>query len=280
MHSRPYRYLAPVALIACLGGCVQATRHSNTMVFGTNTSFGIKVGTNVGETPEIVVGYDRQEAVIMPLVANTREHADPNVNRLAPCPIETPVVSASGQDRTPIHPCLLVGVNGTVLDSYSVLASFGAEFGAGTAPGASAEGGLAQYFATGVAAQMLALSGGAAVVAVGEAAEYSTRRPVAEETIASLYGGQAAFDRGVPRNADYEGFQSELVRRIEATEQNLPSHVQAFEQRIGSSFGLADHCQTKPACVGAVREVDPYRSEFADDPSAANRALEQWHQID
>ena len=76
MHRRPYRKAAAVTALALLAaGCVQATRHSNTMYFGTNTTFGIKAGAATGETPKVIVGYDRQEAVILPLVANTAETA-------------------------------------------------------------------------------------------------------------------------------------------------------------------------------------------------------------
>jgi hypothetical protein len=87
---------------------------------------------------------------------------------------------------------------GNLRDAYSVLASFGADFSAGTsgnvgtpsgnpsAPAnvtnspsgqaqAQASGGLAQYFATGAAAQILARTGGAAVVATGEAAKASAQ---------------------------------------------------------------------------------------------------------
>ena len=53
-------------------------------------------------------------------------------------------------------------------DTYSVLASFGAQFegaaSAGTSNSATAKGGIAQYFATGLAARLLAQSGGAGLV--------------------------------------------------------------------------------------------------------------------
>jgi hypothetical protein len=147
-----------------LSGCAQMTRHSNTMVFGTNTSFGIKVGADATATPGITVGYSRQEAVIMPLVANTGGTPD----GLLPCPV--------GPDgKLPIE-CLLVGMNGSthgdMRDAYSVFASFGTKFGA-NAGTPQASGQIAQYFATGVAAQKLAESG-AATIALGSAAAASS----------------------------------------------------------------------------------------------------------
>ena len=85
----------------------------------------------------------------MPLVANYAP--DPKEpGKLVPC---------GNAASPPADGCLIVGKNGTsgAQDSYSVLASFGAKFGgksSGTTPEASV--GIAQYFATGVAAQLLA----------------------------------------------------------------------------------------------------------------------------
>ncbi len=56
--------------------------------------------------------------------------------------------------------------SGKKQDTYSVLASFGAKFGGGSS---NTDGGLAQFFATGIAAQNLANSGGARLVAVQSA---------------------------------------------------------------------------------------------------------------
>lgn len=150
-----------------LSGCVQMTRHSNTLVFGTNTSFGIVVGTDATSTPSIAVGYKRQEAVVMPLVANVKSDGE----LLAPCligPADGDPHGAAAVGTAATHPCLLVGRDGDgKTDAYSVLASFGTKYEAGTQ---GVGGSIAQYFATGVAAQHLALSGGAAVATGGAAA--------------------------------------------------------------------------------------------------------------
>ncbi|MDP3029794.1 MAG: hypothetical protein Q8O04_09930 [Deltaproteobacteria bacterium] len=57
-------------------------------------------------------------------------------------------------------------------DTYSVLASFGAKFSGEAAGGPKATGGLAQYFATGLAARILAKEGGAKIVSVQPEAIY------------------------------------------------------------------------------------------------------------
>lgn len=190
MRRRSYRYLAALSLLPLAAGCVQATRHSNTMVFGTNTSVGVKVGTNTGETPQILIGYDRQEAVIMPLLANTGEHSA-NGNLLSPC---DPAEDYDGDDDA-LHPCLFVasrtdGQNRSSQDSYSVLASFGAEISADSTGGKGSVG-LAQYFSTGLAAQLLAANGGAAVVAVGDAATEAVNNPSNAQTTAAVLGADA-----------------------------------------------------------------------------------------
>jgi hypothetical protein len=164
-----------LSLLLC-GGCAQMTRHSNLLVFGTNTVFGVRVGTAATQVPSIDVGYSRQEAVLMPLVANTSaSQSDPKT--LVPCDVSKDVkvvtgdADASGTKLADfaVHPCLLVATDGKqAKDSYSVPASFGANFGASAKPTeTTAQGGLAQYLATGMAAQLLALNGGAAVVATG-----------------------------------------------------------------------------------------------------------------
>ncbi len=170
--------LTLVATLPGLAGCMQAIRHSNTMVFATTTSLGIKAGASAGETPAINVGYDRQEAVLMPLLANTKEKPE-SANKLTPCGIDQ-VGLELGEAAELLHPCKFVATETTTTslaggertvtyqDSYSVLASFGARGGGGTGSGA-AEGtiSLAQYFATGLAAQKLAENGGASVVSTG-----------------------------------------------------------------------------------------------------------------
>ncbi|WP_299328347.1 hypothetical protein [Parasphingopyxis sp.] len=211
-----------VAAVA-LTGCYQMTRHSNTMVFGTNTVGGLDIGTDATNVPGITVGYNRQELVIMPLVANIGDNGEYQT----PCNVGS--VPDSSNPRG--HPCLLVSNNGNSVDTYSVLASFGAEFSA-TANNPTASGGLAQFFATGSAAQILALRGGPALVAVGEAAERQTRTNV-NGAIQQLFSNpevQTEYERRIRqaennRNALVaflaNGSENEYLERIRLVESKL-----------------------------------------------------------
>ena len=189
MRSELFRATITLAIVGVCGGCAQATRHSNTMIFGTNTVVGLKVGANATSVPSIELGYNRQEAVIMPLVANVS--ADGKL--LSPCDVGS-TITAPSRSHNSVHPCLLVGINGSASDSYSVLASFGASFDSSVSQAdGKAKGGLAQYFATGMAAQLLALNGGASVVAVGEAAVKAAENRPANGENKALFSNPAAF---------------------------------------------------------------------------------------
>ncbi len=271
MRRRSYRYLAAIALLPLATGCVQATRHSNTMLFGTNTTFGIKAGTATGETPSIVVGYDRQEAVIMPLVANTAKNSNSN-NLLDPCDL-TKDVMVGGTAKYAVHPCSLVAVNGKAMDSYSVLASFGAQFDAN---GQGAKGGLAQYFSTGIAAQLLAATGGASVVATGNAAALSAAKaPDANETINSLYGDTAEFKVGRELGNAYNDFSDRLSAKIALTPQSaLQQKMQSFEAAVASGSNVAAACTSKDRCQQAAKQQ--FAVSYGFNPSGYETALNSW----
>jgi hypothetical protein len=146
--------LSAVALTAC-----ETPRHSNTLIFGTNTKVALDVSADqIKQTPSVTVGYTRQEAVWMPLMPNVANEE----GKLIPCTENAQSESCKK----------FVGTGTGEQDTYSVLATFGADFSggaetntAGTA-GASASGGIAQYFATGLAARILADRGGARLVSV------------------------------------------------------------------------------------------------------------------
>lgn len=245
------------------------------MVFGTNTSFGIKVGTDTGQVPTVIVGYDRQEAVIMPLVANTEEAANAAMNRLSPCDL-TQAVEVDGEAEFAVHPCSLVATNGSAQDSYSVLASFGASYDAG---GSGAKGGLAQYFATGIAAQILALKGGAALVATGEAAKESAETPVGAG-LAALITGNSRFARGVAEAEASVPLEQEVSKKIRATSQaNLAQRLTAFESALGISSGAIAACQgrTPKDCADFIDGRDLYAdSRLSSMADKVATALSAW----
>lgn len=274
MHRRSVAAVVFTVLALLSSGCIQATRHSNTMLFGTNTHLGIRAGPNATSVPEIDVGYSRQEAVVMPLVANSTD----NGRYQSPCDITQPV--GSDDAKFLVHPCLLVAVNGKAQDSYSVLASFGAKFDGDTnSTGAHAKGGLAQYFATGVAAQMLALKGGASVVAVGDAAaEAAKNDAVSDDTIKALFGDAAITERGTAYRTAYGAFRGKLLETIDATAPaDLQAKITAFESATGATGrGIAADCTDIAACRNAVTANDAYRDLYPLKKDAFDRALEAW----
>lgn len=175
-------------LCLALSGC-HTPQHSNVLIFATNTKGGIDISYDPKtQEPSLVVGYRRQEGVWMPLLANMGEDGlTPGIKDIGPQlathkqPAEAarvstpmPVVDPGRPTTLPdasrtINPgYLYVGTEGQRVDTYSVLASFGAKFSAkgAKASGPEASGALAQYFATGLAARELAREGGARLVSV------------------------------------------------------------------------------------------------------------------
>jgi len=126
--------------ILCLSAC-SSLPHNDVLIFGTETTLAFDVGASAtnGGTPQVTLGYNREEAVWMPLMANGRHtKTDPDANQL---------YQAEGSKAS--------GSNGAK-DAYSVFASFGAQLEGTSGTGPSAKVGLAQFFATGIAAQKLA----------------------------------------------------------------------------------------------------------------------------
>jgi len=278
MYRRLYRYASPLIVLATTGGCVQMTRHSNMVVFGTNTSVGLRVGTSATSVPEIQLGYSRQEAVALPVVANTsgrtgRDGSD----LLEPCDLTQPVVVTGGAQFA-VHPCSLVAINGSSLDSYSVLASFGANFDASArTTDVTARGGLAQYFATGMAAQMLALNGGAAVVAVGEAARTASANPPSPAAVQSLFGNSSAYAIGQSAAATYPNFRQRLEDLVNAaaTDADVAAKILNFETNAGINTPMRASCATKAACLAAIRHND-YAQSYNRNKAQMETALGRW----
>lgn len=273
MYRRLYPQLAAVALLPALAGCAQMTRHANAVIFGTNTMVGLRVGTAATEMPSIELGYARQEAVVMPVVANTDEGT--KNRRLKPCNLESPVRVVAGDPTPPntqpmprfaTHPCLLVATNDEkgAKDSYSVLASFGANFTAGSETGkANAQGGVAQYFATGMAAQLLALNGGASVVAAGASATKAAER--APITLDGEYVPSPANKKaGEQLGIDYDAVIAPLIAAIRAKPAKLTESLAVFETAVGSKAGYATQCRDDDpaACAKRVEDNATYLPEF------------------
>lgn len=284
---RAWRTGAALTALAALpgftGGCVQMTRHSNMMIFGTNTVVGIRAGTGPTSVPEVAIGYARQEAVVLPLVANVGETGDGN--RLTPCDPRQPAGGAAVIGAVPppaerLHSCLLAGsskgpMGEGVIDSYSVLASFGGRFGAaGSRDTPKAEGGVAQYFATGVAAQNLALNGGAAAVAVSPAATRAAGEPAVSAI--SAFGDPAGYAAGPPLAKRYPTFETKLTALIEASDDaTIASRIAKFDRDAGLPGPFLGDCTTVTGCLAAVGN-GRYEDDYPEHADALDHALTQW----
>lgn len=150
-----------IVLGALLVGCSSTPQHTNVLVFGTNTKVALDVSQDATSGVGVTLGYKRQEAVWMPLLPNQAKTAEDQGLKPAPC-VDGACPKFEGTDSSQQK------------DTYSVLASFGSKLGGGIdAQGKDARvtGEITQYFATGLAARLLAQSGGAGLVNTnGEAA--------------------------------------------------------------------------------------------------------------
>lgn len=134
-----------------LAGCGAMPAHSNTLVFGTTTKVAVDVSQEPTGALGVTIGYKRNEAVWMPLIANVP--AGDGKTQPAACTTEACTKLVGDAD----------------VDTYSVLATFSGDMG-GAAKTAEASGSVTQFFATGLAARTLAQRGGAALVNTAAAA--------------------------------------------------------------------------------------------------------------
>ncbi|GAB6043843.1 hypothetical protein [Endothiovibrio diazotrophicus] len=187
MRNRILRLIG-LSSVTILAGCGTAPQHSNTLIFGTDTKVAFDVSTSAVDAgiPSITLGYKRKEAVWMPLLANQKMGKNAE-------PCKESEVDVGGKKIESIEGCLFKGKAGDAEDTYSVLASFGAEFnGSADSSGVKSENGLAQYFATGLAAQKLAEKGGAQIVNANAKPEAAPEKPPTAGEAYTLVKGCAA----------------------------------------------------------------------------------------
>lgn len=234
MRSRLLKAGALAACVSVLSACSMID-HKNTMIFGTNTSLGISAGADATNIPQVNVGYRRQEAVIMPLLANQ----DAGGGKQRPCAI----ADSADPNHKAQTDCKFVGEYGenNIRDSYSVLASFGAKFGA-NGKESTIQGGLAQYFATGVAAQVLALKGGASVIALGEAAQASAKKDISSD-LSALVGDPGVKKAAMKETIVQEGNRDKLVAYLKTLKTD--DEIDAFLTKLGTESVYKD-----PALIG------------------------------
>lgn len=175
--------LTLTSLLILVSGC-NTPKHSNVLIFATNTKFALDISYDPKmQEPNLTVGYKRQEGVWMPLLANTGDEG------LEPGPITVTPPPTGGTAALSADGLLYRGNENNDKDTYSVLASFGAKWGAkgSSKEGAASDGGLAQYFATGLAARKLAEGGGAALVSTRAESPGSMDKRVIEAQIKANY---------------------------------------------------------------------------------------------
>ncbi|MCB1581462.1 MAG: hypothetical protein KDI92_00250 [Xanthomonadales bacterium] len=157
-----------------LTGCWVTNRdrnpHNDVLIFGTTTKVALDVSAPVQNAgvPEFTLGYKRLEAVWMPLKPNgdvvAAEKSTPELlEKAKECIKQYPKESINRKDciESVLPPEKYVslsagfdsknGGNQFEMDTYSVFASLGAKGSLGS----SSSGEIAQFFATGIAAQRL-----------------------------------------------------------------------------------------------------------------------------
>lgn len=239
---------------AALSGCA-TPQHTNLLIFGTNTVVGLKVGADATSTPAIQVGYARQELVLMPLLANTAASNTNGDLLLQPCPAEKAPRQAGGTPAQLSENCKFIGAEGASQDSYSVMASFGAKFDAETTPGGTSKagGGIAQYFATGLAARTLAEKAGAAAVAGGEAAAVASPAGPA-------FSERKNYASTVAKN---------LLAAVAVTDTNLVQQLTAMDMAAVTGGRFVRACKqsaTKAACAGVIESYSKPELVLMPDP--------------
>lgn len=226
MRNRLTRIICFSLAFAAIAGC-QTPHHTNVMVFGTNTKLGFDIGSDAtGARPQVNLGYKRQEMVWMPLLANSTFE-------------ETPPTPASCGGN-----CLFVAKDGVgEIDTYSVLASFGAEFGGSSGitgaqdASASGSGGLAQFFATGPAARRLAERGGSRLFSIrGSDAEELSK---AQDRADYLENEMERIEKALRSNmgsAEYD----EAVSGVPAKKAKLQTQVDDILKYVMKKDGTLD----------------------------------------
>lgn len=157
MYYRNIRIIPMVIMVAIMAGCSSTPNHTNTLLFATSTKFAIDASVNPvsSATPELTIGYKRYEGVWMPLLVNQvkkngiESATCISTNNQTPCLYQSSSTDYD-KDGKPTK---------SFTDTYSVLASIGAKFEGDSSVNSNsqvaAKGGLAQFFATGLAAQNL-----------------------------------------------------------------------------------------------------------------------------
>ena len=305
LRNRMRSILLLVPLIG-LAGCAfhrDHNPHNDVLVFATQTKFGVDVSAPVTNAaiPAFNVGYNRTEAVWMPLRPNGATDATSQgealnevVGLLNDCMMQLDDSIGDSDDRT--RTCLQlvvpsgkyvsigsgvdedIGGSNLEIDAYSVFASFGAR---GGISGSGANGGLAQVFATGIAAQRLASN-----PQVGNA--LNTAAPSAQVEEAKARQDEAAVEarrleltpeqRPVVQESvtSYLEFRQGMVGLIATTlSGEWPGRWSRFQNQAGETFS----CNSQAECENAFRNGTPFSFQFSPGQSSESlvTAKNNWN---
>lgn len=174
-------------------GLITGCSHGDAIIFASNRQVGVKVGVDSKEIPEVSIGYNAQDFALVPLYKkDAKAPGNGGTNKV--------------QAQVDEHGKYLATTDGKDRDAYSVYGSFvGAATGKGTfqsGPQSEASANLAQFFATGMAAQLLAKESGASAVnpfatapAAAKAKEQAEAEAKATEAVARNVDQEALVDR-------------------------------------------------------------------------------------
>jgi hypothetical protein len=285
-----------ISLVCALTGCGLTHRvdnpHNDVLVFGTGTKFAIDVSAPVqnGGIPEFTVGYKRLEAVWMPLQTSGAMNTDPTeaaeefIQRLTDC-IGSPELGTAVPDADKRADFCLTAVSSATkymsiskgidptkggsqleMDSYSVFASLGAKGSLGIN---QAGGSLAQFFATGVAAQRLGANASIGMVLNAKAADAEAKKAEAKTEVSKEV--QALIKAGVdPEKA------VEMARGTEITKEKLVGDVgramSCLKER-GGSLPVGSLGDNAKAIIGIRANEALLESQLRDDGPALREIL-------
>lgn len=251
-------YTASTLSILLLGGCESTPKHSNTLIFGTTTKFALDISQQPTGAVGFTLGYKRQEAVWMPLLANKGENLEP----VQSCTQKGCVIfKGSTGDGGP--------AGAKAEDTYSVLATLSGQT-SGHAETTSVKGGgaIAQVFATGFAARLLAVTGGAALVNTG--ADPTTNMAVAalaqeaESAITKKKQRIAEIITCLKDESSSNIDQAKLSQLVEKVAAQDPSSLPLTEQNRLKSYGGKPITDLEEY-LGDIgrREVPPLHAQLA-----------------
>lgn len=218
--------LQRITIVSFLGilivGCA-TPQHTNTLIFGTNTKLALDISQSPTNLPSITFGYKREEAVWMPLLANRDKNGNTCNSPTTKSGAETgkPAIQADNDNSPANFNCLYQGTDGEDEDTYSVLASFGSKFNgesnAINSGQTKAGGGLAQFFATGIAARKLAANQAATKLFSVQPNQELSREDV-QEILNSIENENAQIDAIIEHISPSGVFSNgELIKLVESS---------------------------------------------------------------